>query len=175
MKSINESLKLIPKEQTEFLKESNAIEGVYDEASLVQAQCAWVYLLSQREINEHVVKHTHAILMANQNLSEHEKGMFRVVGVWIGGRKGMRFEHIPLAIESWCTNMNVGTEEYRDDLEKTSKMLHVDYEHIHPFVDGNGRTGRMFMNWWRIKNGLPILVIHEGEEQMEYYKWFKDS
>lgn len=52
------------------------------------------------------------------------------------------------------------------------KNHHVEYEIIHPFVDGNGRTGRMFMNWERLKGGLPILVIHEGEEQQEYYKWF---
>jgi Fic family protein len=56
--------------------------------------------------------------------------------------------------------------------DQVSKVLHVQYEKIHPFVDGNGRTGRIFMNWWRINNGLPILVIHEGKEQWEYYKWF---
>ena len=52
--------------------------------------------------------------------------------------------------------------------------LHVKYEKIHPFADGNGRTGRMFMNWTRLKrNNEPLLIIHEGEEQREYYGWFK--
>ncbi len=72
-------------------------------------------------------------------------------------------------------NMPQAEENTVDGKERYSKMLHVEYERIHPFVDGNGRTGRMFMNWWRMKNGLPVLVIHEGEEQMDYYQWFKDS
>ena len=175
MKPITESLKLIPKEQTEFLKESNAIEGVYDEASLIQAQCAWVYLLGESEITPHVVKHCHAILMANQNLLPFEKGEFRTVKVYIGGRSGMNWNSIPYAIDEWCASMNTKQAEENTDegKERYSKIDHIEYEKIHPFVDGNGRTGRMFMNWWRIKNGLPVLVIHEGDEQMEYYKWFK--
>ncbi len=52
------------------------------------------------------------------------------------------------------------------------KELHVMYERIHPFLDGNGRTGRIFMNWTRVKRcKLPVLVIKE-EERQEYYKWF---
>jgi hypothetical protein len=53
------------------------------------------------------------------------------------------------------------------------KKAHVAFETIHPFVDGNGRIGRILMNWQRLQEGLPILIIHEGPEQMEYYKWFK--
>ena len=78
----------------------------------------------------------------------------------------------------WCAEMNRQDwcrirDNGGDNFEYISKTLHVKYEKIHPFVDGNGRTGRIFMNWWRIKNNLPILVIHEGKEQMDYYKWFK--
>ena len=54
-----------------------------------------------------------------------------------------------------------------------AKASHIAYERIHPFIDGNGRTGRMFMNWQRLKAGLPILVIKEKEKQ-EYYKWFNE-
>jgi Fic family protein len=54
------------------------------------------------------------------------------------------------------------------------KDHHIRYEHIHPFVDGNGRTGRMFMNWERLKAGLPLLVIKESKKY-DYYDWFKDG
>jgi len=57
--------------------------------------------------------------------------------------------------------------------EERSKQIHVAFEDIHPFVDGNGRVGRILYNIHRIKLGLPIHIIHEGEEQKEYYKWFK--
>ena len=55
------------------------------------------------------------------------------------------------------------------------KRWHIQFEHIHPFEDGNGRVGRILMNFQLVKKGLPILVIHEGKEQREYYKWFKGS
>ena len=46
----------------EFLKESNAIEGVFDEYSLQQAQKAWEFLSIQKELNTATILETHRIL-----------------------------------------------------------------------------------------------------------------
>jgi Fic family protein len=56
--------------------------------------------------------------------------------------------------------------------EEQIKQWHINFEHIHPFEDGNGRTGRILMNIQRLKIGLPLLIIHTGQEQQDYYKWF---
>ncbi len=55
------------------------------------------------------------------------------------------------------------------------KNSHIFFEKLHPFEDGNGRTGRILMNLQKLNEELPLLIIHEGEEQMEYYKWFKEK
>lgn len=154
----------------EFLRHSNYIEGEYDEDSYTQARIAWDWLIKQKKMTPSVVLKTHKLLMLHQNLYDYERGYFRNVAVYIGGHAAMNAIRVPEMIEKWCEEMN--WEVPLDRLDHFSQRLHVQYEHIHPFVDGNGRTGRMFMNWWRIKNGLPVLVIHEGEEQMAYYKWF---
>ena len=52
------------------------------------------------------------------------------------------------------------------------KKWHIMFEHIHPFEDGNGRTGRILMNIQRLKIGLPILIIYE-KHKFKYYDWFK--
>ena len=57
--------------------------------------------------------------------------------------------------------------------EEEIKQWHIKFEEIHPFEDGNGRSGRILMNWQRVSNGLPLLIIHTGEEQLTYYKWFR--
>jgi len=158
------------KEVTEFLKESNAIERVYDDDSLQQAIYAWENLSKVKKISVGSVMKTHKTLMLHHLMMSHERGYFRECPVYIGGREGLKHEEIRDAIEEWICNMN---NETINDREATGKELHVQYEKIHPFVDGNGRTGRIFMNWWRLKNKLPLLIIHEGEEQMDYYKWFK--
>lgn len=114
--------------------------------------------------------------MLHQKLFPDEKGYFRKIAVYIGGRSGLRWEKIPEAVNEWIEKMNLCFTclcgKHCELNEKRCVELHVEYEKIHPFVDGNGRTGRMFMNWWRIRNNLPILVIKE-KERFDYYKWFK--
>lgn len=160
------------KKEIEFLKESNAIEGVYNIDSLEQAKFAWEYLKKQKELTTSVILKTHKILMLHQNLYGYEKGYWRRCRVWVGGREGLDYESVPQAVEEWCLDAMTSVKVPGDN-GKNIKIDHIEYEKIHPFVDGNGRTGRMFMNWQRLKAGLPLLIIHEGEEQQEYYTWFK--
>jgi Fic family protein len=147
-----------------FLDESNAIEGVYDYDSLVQARRAWAFLCDQKEMNVSVILKAHKILMKNHDLEPNEKGKFRKCQVWVGGREGIDWKYIPEAVEVWSMNCWLFPKQWKEH--------HVRFEQIHPFVDGNGRVGRMLMNWERLKAGLPVLVIREDKKQ-EYYKWFR--
>ena len=45
---------------------------------------------------------------------------------------------------------------------------HAKFENIHPFADGNGRTGRITMNYFLLLHGHPPIIIHE-EDRKEYY------
>lgn len=150
----------------EFLKESNNIEDEWDDTSLAQALYAWNYLIREDTLSVGAVLKTHKILMLHHKLMPDEKGYFRKVGVRIGQRFGKPHYAVPELIKNWVERANQSKTE--DDI----KTDHILYEEIHPFVDGNGRTGRIFMNWQRVKSGLPILVIKEAEKS-EYYKWFE--
>lgn len=155
------------KQEEEFIRESNAIEREYDEESFVDAMEAWDYIKGKQILTLPEILETHRILMENQGIPAHTKGEWRTCTVFIGGRQGLNWQYIPNAMEDWVHEMNIPLREANWD----AIDLHVEYEKIHPFIDGNGRTGRMFMNWHRLRNGLQLLTIKESEKE-EYYKWF---
>ena len=49
-----------------------------------------------------------------------------------------------------------------------ASYFHAKFENIHPFADGNGRTGRLAMNYLLLLNDHPPVIIHE-EDRKEYY------
>jgi len=166
----------IPKTLNEilFLQESNNIEDVWDGTSLMQAMTAWKYLEEQKELDEEVILHTHKILMEGK-LDKKETGAWRKCAVWIGGHEGKPWFAIPELIRHWIMNTKDGIQNGKNEnpiyLDRMIQQQHVEFEGIHPFIDGNGRMGRILMNWTRVQCKLPILVIYE-KEKYNYYKWF---
>lgn len=158
-------------QEVKFLEESNAIEGVFDKDSLTQACYAWDYVIHQRRLTVNVILNTHKILMVHQRILPHEKGFFRDEQVMIGNRLGYQVHRIKPSIIQWCETVEETIKKPGKD-GCNIKRDHIEYEMIHPFIDGNGRTGRMFMNWERIKAGLPLLTIYNSQKT-RYYQWFK--
>lgn len=153
------------KGEIEFLKESNAIGGVYDEDSLEQAKLAWEYIRDQPQLHPSNIKRTHKILMSGK-LEKKYVGHYRDCPIFIDGREGASVSSLWIMVKEWALDT-----KKRGLTQQEITDHHVRYEHIHPFFDGNGRTGRIFMNWQRLKNGFPILILREKDKNM-YYKWF---
>ena len=55
-----------------------------------------------------------------------------------------------------------------DKLLRAAAYYHVKFENIHPFADGNGRTGRITMNYFLVLHGHPPITIHQ-EDRKTYY------
>jgi len=150
----------------QFLEQSNNIENVFDKDSLKQAVKAWEYVIGKKKLTSKIILNAHGILMFN-HLPVGERGCFRRVGVRIGASYGLHYVLIPKITKQWCI-MASKPEKTEDQI----KWDHVHFEKIHPFIDGNGRIGRILLNWQRIINKLPILIIKNSEKQF-YYRWFK--
>jgi len=173
----------------EFLKESNAIEREYSKEALQDANQAWTcgaisFIMGNEPMSIDLILAIHRRLL--KRLNPRIAGKIRDVPVMIGGDiRSQNKEEIKKQLQDWCDKCNnvtfaipasqrFNTKEYIDGIHwDFIKRMHVEFELIHPFEDGNGRTGRILMNLQRIKYRMPLLVIHEGREQMEYYKWFK--
>lgn len=152
-------------DEIEFLTESNYIEG--EDGNIEQPALAWEFIKSLPELSKHDICKAHKILMIDKPYPP-PRGYFRSVpeiNVTIGAK----------VAPSWWLVDGLMTNWILDYEELGWKEAHIRFEHVHPFVDGNGRIGRILMNWQRLKEDLPILVIHEGEEQYDYYKWFSQG
>lgn len=153
-----------------FLRESNAIEEVYDDVALVDSFLAWEFLMSKDALTVKDVLTSHQILMDYQPIPNKYKGDFRDVPVRIGySVKNMPKPVIHSLIEDLLNDMNNNVNP------SDAVMHHVQFENIHPFIDGNGRSGRLLLNWELVKHlGLNLLVYKAEEKYEKYYPLFKN-
>ena len=81
-------------------------------------------------------------------------------------------EEVGVAPENVADEMRELLEELRSVTSETvltaAAYFHAKFENIHPFADGNGRVGRLAMNYLLVLHGHPPIIIHE-EDRKEYY------
>lgn len=119
-------------------------------------------------LSEEIIKNIHNILMENIISG----GIYRNVDVYISGA-----EHTPPSPTEMYQQIK---NFYFDLLEKKfaneielAAWTHAEFVSIHPFVDGNGRTGRLIMNYQLMKNGfLPISI--KKESRLEYFNTLEE-
>lgn len=107
----------------------------------------------------------------NKNIDEISG--YRTVPVMIKGA-----EYIPPAPALVPQQMmyyvyNFNNTEYENPFMKIAEK-HIEFERIHPFQDGNGRTGRVIMNFELLKQDIPPIVIPK-EERTEYFKMISNQ
>ncbi len=56
----------------------------------------------------------------------------------------------------------------REKLLTAAAYFHAKFENIHPFADGNGRAGRLLMNYYLLLRGHPPIIIHEEDRKIYY-------
>lgn len=125
-------------------------------------------LQEKREFDERFIKKLNETI--NNNIKETSG--FRKVQVFIQGS-----DHIPPEPEKVPNLMNYYIYNYNNDIEdiflKIAKY-HIEFEKIHPFEDGNGRTGRLLLNYELLKNDLPPVVISK-DERVKYFEFIRKN
>lgn len=120
------------------------------------------------EISESVIKDIHYLVLSDK---KDDRGRYRKIPVRIMGAA-----HEPAQPYMIIPKMEELLEEYKNSKEDIVTKLarfHIEFEGIHPFIDGNGRTGRLLVNLELMKAGYPPIDI-KFTDRLKYYEAFDE-
>ena len=119
-------------------------------------------------ISESVIKQIHYLVLADK---KEDRGVYRRVPVRIMGA-----QHEPVQPYLIAPKMEELFHTFAESTEHIVTKLarfHIEFEGIHPFIDGNGRTGRLLINLELMKAGYPPIDI-KFTDRITYYNAFDE-
>ena len=127
-----------------------------------------VHLENNDTLSVSIIKEIHADLT---DRLQYDKGQFKKNENLIIGAEFQTASpsETPFLVQQLVDNLDYRLENATTEEEKLESVLdtHIQFERIHPFSDGNGRTGRMLMNYSLLQEGFPPLII-EKETKATY-------
>jgi Fic family protein len=123
----------------------------------------------ERELSIDLILLLHKMLLSN--IRDDAAGRFRNSDEWV--REGSYVAVDPKEVVGQLEKMIAGYNAIiNESIIKKIARLHLTFEHIHPFVDGNGRIGRVLNNYLLIREGFVPINI-KFIDRKKYYEAFK--
>jgi Fic family protein len=123
-------------------------------------------VLDKETFTEWNIKNIHALIL--KEIDNENAGKYRMENVVISGAK-----HIPPKHYEVNNIMQKLISEYNNDWKDyhpiiRAVLLHGEFVKVHPFIDGNGRTARLLLNFELMKNGYTPIII-KTDNRAKYY------
>ena len=161
-------------------KDFNITSDVIDVLQYFKAIDHGTKRLQEIPFTQRLIKELHHVLMTGQRGYEKSPGEFRHSQNWIGkaGRSLKDAIFVPPHPDKLLDGIsNLEQFIYQSPLDPFIKLalIHYQFETIHPFLDGNGRVGRMIvvllLKHWQLleEASLPLSYVLK-QEQLEYYE-----
>ena len=123
---------------------------------------------NQVPMTERVIQQIHYLVLADKR---DDRGVYRRVPVRIMGAQHEPVQ--PYLIQPKMEQLMASYAESTEHIVIKLARFHIDFEGIHPFIDGNGRTGRLLVNLELMKAGYPPIDI-KFKDRLAYYNAFDE-
>ncbi|SHE60776.1 Fic/DOC family protein [Alkalibacter saccharofermentans DSM 14828] len=124
-------------------------------------------LIANKEpLSEWNIKNIHALII--KEIDNTNAGKYRTENVVISGARHMPPKHYEVGdlMQKLIAEYQKEWKEFHPIVRAT--LIHGEFVKIHPFIDGNGRTSRLLLNFELMKNGYPPIII-KNEDRARYY------
>ncbi|MCI3027528.1 Fic family protein [Desemzia sp. C1] len=132
-------------------------------------------LINEDSLSVSIIKEIYADLT---DRLQYDKGQFKKSENMIIGAEFQTAspEETPVLVTQLVDNLQYRLETAKTNEDKLLAILdtHIQFERIHPFSDGNGRTGRMIIMYSLLKEGFPPLII-EKETKAQYVEFLANQ
>jgi Fic family protein len=119
-------------------------------------------------MSESIIKQIHYLVLADK---KEDRGVYRRIPVHIMGAQHEPVQ--PYLIEPKMEQLLHDFAESKEHIVTKLARFHIEFEGIHPFIDGNGRTGRLLVNLELMKAGYPPIDI-KFTDRIAYYNAFDE-
>ena len=140
--------------------------------------------LSKLPLSNRILKNTHKILLQGVRGKHKLPGEFRISQNWIGGNSLAEAKFIPPhqdGLLDYMADLENFIHSQNSNLPHLIKIaiIHYQFETIHPFIDGNGRVGRLLITLYLVSTGLlskPVLYLSDYFEKnrRQYYDYLTE-
>lgn len=160
------------------------LDDVLEVSNYVAAMTQGLKQLKELPVCLRSIKEIHGVLLAKGRGSDKEPGEFRRSQNWLGGTRPGNAKYVPPPPDCLLDCLGALEKFLHDQPEKMpllvkAALAHVQFETIHPFLDGNGRLGRLLITLLlcaqnSLRSPLLYLSLYFKEHRQQYYDLLQD-